>query len=151
MLFNHSRSLITSRILNASPILFFQEFRYWKSFSLWCCQQNLHCHRQFPCGYAVLRTVLWHDWRCNRRVVYIRVSSIHVSARSRVTDHQLWERGPGIEALGRYYRKWDYSFLSHRMNSVQVSQKPLLGLLFCAFSLLGLNWSEEADDSEWFE
>lgn len=69
--------MILKKILNTSPILFFQEFRYWKSFSLWCCQQNLHCNRQFPCGYAVLWTLLWHDWCCNRCVLYIWVSYIH--------------------------------------------------------------------------
>lgn len=38
------------------------EFRDREGLSVWCCQQDLHRHRQFSCRHAVLWIVLRYDW-----------------------------------------------------------------------------------------
>jgi len=49
------------------------EFSYREGIFIWCSVKNLHCNRFITCWHAELWTVLWHDWRSNRCLLYIWV------------------------------------------------------------------------------
>ena len=136
LFFSHLRSLKNCKLWFLKETLTqfcsFQEFRYWKSFSLWCCQQNLHCNRQLPGGYAVLWTLLWHDRCCHWCVLYIWVSAYTLCKVSHWKTYL-------VLTSGLYRMKWE-SFLTFEITCVYcVCEHKCVGVL-----VIPLVWAEDS-------
>ena len=56
------------------------EFWDRESVPVWCDEQDLHRHRQFPSGHAMLWAMLWYDWCRHGHVWHLRVSLLGLAS-----------------------------------------------------------------------